>query len=381
MNAVIKIPLSIYIHIPWCVQKCPYCDFNSHALKISLPADDYVDALLRDLTTDAKLVGSRKISSIFIGGGTPSLLSGKHIARIIGGVKQQLNYQNDLEVTLEANPGTLESASFADFLTAGVNRLSIGVQSFDPQQLKFLGRIHSSDEATLAIERAKLAGFTNINLDLMYGLANQTTAQALKDLKTAIAQNTTHLSWYQLTLEPNTLFYRKPPQLPSTDLIRDMEIQGRNLLAKSGFNHYEVSAYAKNQHQCQHNLNYWTFADYLGIGAGAHSKITCLNSKMVQRQMKYKHPKQYLNPQLPFAQKTQILATKDLIFEFMLNALRLQTPLDLSLFNTRTLLNPDVLTKPLAIAEAKGLVSLQQNHLRITELGANFLDDLVSIFL
>ena len=288
-------PLSLYIHVPWCVRKCPYCDFNSHESKGELPEQQYIETLLEDLKADSSYIQGRKIHSIFIGGGTPSLFSAEAYQRLFEEIQTLVPFADNIEITLEANPGTVEQGRFAEYRRIGINRLSIGIQSFDAEKLEALGRIHSNDEAIHAAEQAREAGFDNFNLDLMFGLPEQSTREALNDLKTAITLKPAHISWYQLTLEPNTVFHRYPPALPEDDLIFTMQETGQALLASHGYQHYETSAYTKEGHACQHNLNYWRFGDYLGIGAGAHGKITLPEQNQIIRTRKSRQPDHYLN--------------------------------------------------------------------------------------
>ncbi len=379
MNSI-DIPLSLYIHIPWCVRKCPYCDFNSHALKGNLPEPEYVAALLADLAMDYPLVAGRKLHSIFIGGGTPSLFSPESFVTLFAGIKNYFELDN-IEITLEANPGTVEQARFEGFRAAGINRLSLGIQSLQDDKLKTLGRIHSASEAIKAVEIAKLAGFDNFNLDIMFGLPDQSIDDAMYDLKTALALQPTHFSWYQLTLEPNTLFHAKPPVLPMDDAIWEMQEQGQAYLQTQGFQQYEISAYAKPGKQCQHNMNYWLFGDYLGIGAGAHGKM--IQGSGIQRTWKIKNPRDYLNGHTKhnFMGGIEIIQNKDLPFEFMLNALRLNQNIPLDLFTDRTGLSAEVLKQNLDLAVQKGFLSIHNNYLTKTELGTRFLNDLIVLFL
>lgn len=373
------IPLSLYIHLPWCIKKCPYCDFNSHALKNNLPEDEYVDVLIADLKLDLKKLEPRPIQTIFFGGGTPSLFSAKALDRLLNAIAKECQLAADIEITLEANPGTVEQEKFNGFRTAGINRLSIGIQSFNPEKLKILGRIHDDNEAIKAAATAHQAGFDNFNLDLMFGLPSQTITQALDDLKMALSLKPTHLSWYQLTLEPNTLFYQKPPLLPGNDLIWEMQQQGQALLAENGFNQYEISAYSQHERECRHNLNYWQFGDYLGMGAGAHGKIT--TDEKTTRTLKNKHPKDYLDVSKPFLIEEKIITEKDLPFEFMMNALRLNQKIPFSLFTERTGLSIDSIQPQLKQAKEKGLLHIEQQHLQTTDFGRRFLNDLLQIFL
>ena len=376
------IPLALYIHIPWCIRKCPYCDFNSHNAPNNLPEKQYIQALLNDLAQELPSIWGRRLESIFIGGGTPSLFSAESMDELLSGIRALLPVRPNLEITLEANPGTFEQEKFKGFREAGINRLSVGIQSFNPQHLQALGRVHNQAEALKAAEVARYAGFDNFNLDLMFGLPQQNLEQAVADLQQAIDLQPTHLSWYQLTLEPNTLFYKHPPVLPDDDLLVDMQYAGQALLQQAGYSQYEVSAYAQSEHECRHNLNYWQFGDYLGLGAGAHGKITDPFGQ-VTRHQKYRQPAQYLQ-QTELGQarsETQILTTDDLKFEFMLNALRLKSGFDLELFTERTGLTSEALQAPLALAEQKGWLTIDQNHIQTTELGWQFLNTVIQLFL
>lgn len=376
------IPLALYIHIPWCIRKCPYCDFNSHHAPSNLPEKQYVQALLNDLAQELPYIWGRRLESIFIGGGTPSLFSAESMDELISGIRALLPFRPNIEITLEANPGTFEQEKFNGFREAGINRLSVGIQSFNPQHLQALGRVHNQAEALKAAEVARYAGFDNFNLDLMFGLPQQSLEQALADLQQAIDLQPTHLSWYQLTLEPNTLFYKHPPVLPDDDLLVDMQYAGQALLQQAGYTQYEVSAYAQAGRECRHNLNYWQFGDYLGIGAGAHGKITD-PFKQVIRHQKYRQPTQYLQ-QTELGQarsETQTLTAADLKFEFMLNALRLKSGFDLELFAERTGLSIETLQAPLELAAQKGWLTIDQTHIQTTELGWQFLNTVIQLFL
>ena len=376
------IPLALYIHLPWCIRKCPYCDFNSHHAPNHLPEKQYVQALLNDLAQELPYIWGRRLESIFIGGGTPSLFSAESMDELISGIRALLPFRPNIEITLEANPGTFEQEKFNGFREAGINRLSVGIQSFNPQHLQALGRVHNQAEALKAAEVARYAGFNNFNLDLMFGLPQQSLEQALADLQQAIDLQPTHLSWYQLTLEPNTLFYKHPPVLPDDDLLVDMQYAGQALLQQAGYTQYEVSAYAQAGRECRHNLNYWQFGDYLGIGAGAHGKITD-PFKQVIRHQKYRQPTQYLQ-QTELGQarsETQTLTAADLKFEFTLNALRLKSGFDLELFAERTGLSIETLQAPLELAAQKGWLTINQNHIQTTELGWQFLNTVIQLFL
>lgn len=370
---------SLYIHMPWCVQKCPYCDFNSHKSPTDLPEKQYILALLDDLKMDVSQFLPRKVQSIFIGGGTPSLFSAKAYETLFNGIQSILPFSNDIEITMEANPGTFEQQRFHDYRALGVNRLSLGVQSFNPHHLKSLGRIHDEKQAIRAIEQARLAGFDNINIDIMHGLPNQTIQEGLLDLQTGIHLQPDHLSWYQLTIEPNTMFYKNKPTLPNEDDCCTLEEEGLQLLAASNYKRYEISAFATNNHQCAHNLNYWRFGDYFGIGAGAHGKLT-LNQQHYRTQ-KHRQPRDYLNPNKAFLADTKILATNDLIFEFMLNATRLEESIPFNLFTEQTGLSIHLLAPMLHQAAAKKLLVISDNTWQVTPLGRRYTNDLQTLFL
>lgn len=374
-------PLSLYIHIPWCVRKCPYCDFNSHQARESLDAERYIDTLLADLSQDLKWVADRPLQTIFIGGGTPSLFSPASIRRLLAGVKARIAWTGQIEITLEANPGTLEADNFAGYRDAGVNRLSIGVQSFNPDCLHALGRIHGPDEAVRALKLAKQAGFDHINLDLMFGLPGQSLEIAKQDVSTALELDPGHISYYQLTLEPNTPFHHAPPDLPHEEAIWRMQEQGQRLLQHAGYRQYEISAFARKGQRCRHNLNYWTFGDYLGIGAGAHAKLTQA-SDSIQRTSKWRHPEDYLKKTADGCaiQGVRSLTEADRILEFMMNLLRLRDGFDMTLFTERTGLPPSSLDPALATALSKGLLETRADRISATPLGRRFLNDLLGLF-
>lgn len=374
-------PISLYIHIPWCIRKCPYCDFNSHTLKSALPENDYVQALIADLNQKLHLVQNRTIHSIFIGGGTPSLFHAKSYEYLLNKLHLSLIIPSDTEITLEANPGTIEQKRFHDYRQLGINRLSLGVQSFQNDKLVILGRIHNRDDARRAVMVAQEVGFNNINLDLMFGLPQQTLADSIYDLQTAINLKPQHISWYQLTLEPNTYFYKFPPSLPEDDSIWEMQTQGHTLLHQNSYQHYEISAYARDHKQCCHNLNYWEFGDYIGIGAGAHSKITDLNDFSITRYWNIKHPTEYLSAQKSFIAGQKVIPNVELPLEFMLNALRLQKPLPLILLTKRTGLDPSTIEKQLNEAQQKNLLTIRNNTIHLTAQGMRFLNDVLEIFL
>jgi len=377
------IPLALYIHVPWCVRKCPYCDFNSHTLRQPLPEAAYVQALLQDLALDLQAVPSRSLRSIFFGGGTPSLLTPAAVAELLAGIQARIPFDHDIEITLEANPGTVDKARFAGFRAAGINRLSLGIQSFDDAALARLGRIHGRDEALAAITAATQAGFDNFNIDLMFGLPGQDLNAALDDLQIATALQAPHLSWYQLTLEPNTLFYRHPPDLPDDDLVWEMQQAGQALISQHGYTHYEISAYGQSGRFCQHNLNYWQFGDYLGIGAGAHGKLTQPGKPhQIQRQARHKHPQTYLNA-TPVERIASLVTLKksELILEFMLNALRLLGGFSETLLQARTGLLPIDYAAPVQTAIAQGWLHQAADWMQPTAEGVRCLNDLLLLFM
>ncbi|MEI7351918.1 radical SAM family heme chaperone HemW [Pectobacterium parmentieri] len=371
-------PLSLYIHIPWCVQKCPYCDFNSHALKGDVPHQEYVDHLLADLDADLPLASGRELHSIFIGGGTPSLLSAEAMQALLDGVRARIPLTPDAEITMEANPGTVEADRFSGYQRAGINRISIGVQSFDAQKLTRLGRIHGPDEAKRAAQLATGLGLRSFNLDLMHGLPDQSLDEALDDLRQAIALNPPHLSWYQLTIEPNTLFSSRPPTLPDDDALWDIYEQGHALLSASGYQQYETSAYAKPGYQCQHNLNYWRFGDYLGIGCGAHGKLTFSDGRIL-RTVKVRHPRGYM--QGTYLDKQHDVANDDRPFEFFMNRFRLLEAAPRADFTAYTGLEEHSIRSQLDQALAQGYLTETTTHWQITEHGKLFLNSLLELFL
>ena len=377
MNNFLELPpLALYIHYPWCVKKCPYCDFNSHEGSIH---NGYIKALLKDLDDDLKFIQNRKIHSIFIGGGTPSLMSTDDAYELFDGLNEKLSISKNIEITLEANPGTFEVEKFAEFRKAGINRLSVGVQSFKDNQLKFLGRIHSGGDALRAISEAKKVGFDNLNIDLMYGLKDQTIDMCLEDVMQAIALKPSHISFYQLTLEPNTLFAKYPPKLPIDEKIWNMGEQAAILLNHNGFRQYEVSAYSERP--SEHNINYWKFGDYIGIGAGAHGKITDVESQQIFRTLKPKSPKDYLSKMQAGVDISTKKEVDNVTFEFMLNSLRLKGGFSSSLFESRTGLLIKSLSSELKRAENLGLLESKNNWIKPTSKGFNFLNELQEIFL
>lgn len=378
------VPLSLYLHFPWCVQKCPYCDFNSHPQRGAIPEDAYVDALLRDLDFElASTAERRPLISIFMGGGTPSLFSDRSIGRVLEQVNHRLAFAGDIEITLEANPGTAEAGHFRGYRAAGVNRLSMGFQSLDDVQLKRLGRIHSADEARRAYDLAREAGFDNINLDLMYALPQQDLAAALADLDGLIALQPEHLSWYQLTLEPNTAFGLNPPPVPDDDGSWAMQQAGQQRLAAAGYVQYEVSAYARRGRQSRHNRNYWEYGDYLGIGAGAHGKRTSPAPFAITRRARHKHPRSYqqhAGTASALQEEVTVPATER-PFEFMMNALRLNEGFAPALYGMRTGLIWDAQSPALRLAQQRDLLEISADRVRATSLGQRYLNGLLTLFL
>ena len=382
--ALVPPPLSLYVHLPWCVRKCPYCDFNSHAGKGALPFDDYVDALVRDLEHDLPLVWGRTVHSVFFGGGTPSLFPPEAIDRILQAASSRLRFAPEAEITLEANPGTAEHGRFDGYRAAGVNRISFGIQSFDDGCLRRLGRIHDSAEAEAAVRLAQDAGFDNLNLDLMYALPGQDLGMALADLERAFALQPAHISHYQLTLEPNTVFFARPPQgIPDDDDAWDIQERCQARLAEAGFAHYETSAYARQGRQCAHNLNYWRYGDYLGIGAGAHGKITLGAEQTILRRWKHKHPTTWMQA----AGGAGAIGGADRIdperrpFEIMLNALRLHQGFALADFEARTGLSRDSIAPALLSARQREWLEVSDSHVVPTALGRRFANDVIALFL
>jgi putative oxygen-independent coproporphyrinogen III oxidase len=380
MSRLLAPPLSLYVHFPWCVRKCPYCDFNSYTLHGDLEEGRYLDALERDIQHQAADVAGRQISSIFLGGGTPSLFSPNGIERLLAAARKHLAVAADVEVTLEANPGTIERGRFAEYRAAGVNRVSLGAQSFAAQQLATLGRIHSPDETRRAAEELHAAGLGNFNLDLMYALPGQDVAAALSDVEAAIALSPTHLSHYQLTLEAGTVFAAQPPHLPSDDTAAEILAACGERLADAGFAQYEVSGYAQPDRQCRHNLNYWTFGDYLGVGAGAHGKLTFPDADSIMRTAQTREPRRYLAT-VPEAGTRKTVPASDLPFEFMLNALRLVGGVEIQTFVERTGLGWDVVASQVDALVSRQLLVVQGTRLAPTGLGLRFLNDLLLSFL
>ncbi|NOX43925.1 MAG: oxygen-independent coproporphyrinogen III oxidase-like protein [Gammaproteobacteria bacterium] len=376
-------PLSLYIHFPWCVRKCPYCDFNSHEVKNAIPEAAYIESLVKDLENDLPLIWGRRISSIFIGGGTPSLISPESLNSLLSSIRARLPINPDIEITLEANPGSVEQSKFDELRSLGINRISIGVQSFDDNCLQRLGRIHNASESVSAIETAYKANFDNVNIDLMFGLPAQTPDSAINDINTAIDLNPTHISYYQLTVEPNTYFHKNPPSLPEDESIYRNQQTCQALLQENRYQQYEVSAYARQDMQCRHNLNYWQFGDYLGIGAGAHAKITNASEQSIHRYWKVKQPQDYINK---VAVNEQIggkkkLTRQDAGFEFLLNALRLTNGFETQVFSVHTGLPIFIVEKQLKEAKIKGLIDWDLTRVRPTESGRRYLNDLLELFL
>jgi putative oxygen-independent coproporphyrinogen III oxidase len=381
---VIDTPLALYVHMPWCVRKCPYCDFNSHQLKSGQPDASYIDALIRDFDLEAPRVRGRTIDSVFFGGGTPSLFSPEEFARLLAALKQRIEFASDAEITLEANPGTIERGKFQGYAEAGINRVSLGAQSFDANALKVLGRIHSADDTHRAVEELKAAKLGNFNLDLMYALPQQSLDQALNDVKIACSLGASHISYYQLTLETGTVFHSRPPKLPDEDAAWQIQLAGQKMLAHCGYAQYEVSAYAKPGARCRHNLNYWLFGDYVGIGAGAHGKVSITKPEKILRTVKPKQPREYqaeIGRASLTAGEGSYIAAADLPFEFMLNALRLNDGFSSDCYRARTGLPLHDLDEKLARAQDRGLLDKVASGWRPTELGLRFLNDLQASFL
>jgi putative oxygen-independent coproporphyrinogen III oxidase len=386
---VIEASLALYVHMPWCVRKCPYCDFNSHQLKSAQPDGSYIDALIRDFDAEVQRVKGRRIETIFFGGGTPSLFQPEEFARLLAAFKQRIEFAADVEVTLEANPGTIERGRFLGYAQAGINRVSLGAQSFDAQALTQLGRIHSADDTHRAVEELRAAKLDNFNLDLMYALPQQTLESALNDVRTACTLKPAHISYYQLTLEPGTVFHARPPPLPDDEAAWQIQLAGQGLLAEAGYQQYEVSAYAKHGAQCRHNLNYWLFGDYLGVGAGAHGKISFELPQQILRTTKPKQPREYQQqiriaeqkPESGTVGESANIAAADLPFEFMLNALRLNEGFSGDGYCKRTGLALSGVQGKLERAQVRGLLEPRPDGWRPTELGRRFLNDLQASFL
>ena len=373
-------PLSLYVHIPWCIRKCPYCDFNSHTTDKTLPEEEYIQALINDMEAELTYAQHRKLSSIFFGGGTPSLFSAETIGRIIQAAKRRIGFEDNIEITLEANPGTFEQEKFSNFRDVGVNRLSIGIQSFNNHHLESLGRIHSAEQAIAAVHTARTAGFENINLDLMHGLPGQDITDAMTDLEQAIRLQPTHISWYQLTIEPNTVFYNKPPPLPTDIILESIQDRGQQLLLKSGYKQYEVSAYCKANKQSVHNINYWEFGDYLGIGAGAHGKITLPEENRIIRIQKTRKPEDYLARDNSYTSRCKNIPNEELALEFMMNSLRLNNGVDVSIFQDRTGIPLSDIKNKLNQLKEKDLIEKSNKKICTTKKGHQFLNSVLEIF-
>jgi len=376
-------PLSLYVHMPWCVRKCPYCDFNSHTAPESVPTGDYIQALVADLEQDVPLVWGRPVHSIYFGGGTPSLFSAEHIAGFLSAVRARLDLRPDVEITLEANPGAIEHDSFNAYATAGINRVSLGVQSFDDDMLKRIGRIHGRDEIEQSLQSLTAAGINNFNIDLMYALPGQNPAQSRRDIELAINTNPAHISFYQLTIEPNTAFAKQPPKLPAEDLAWEMQESGLDMLETAGYGQYEISAFAQRDRLSRHNMNYWRYGDFLAIGAGAHGKITTPVDGKVQRYIKHRHPRRYLRGQKSgdWLAERRILGSEERVFEFFLNQLRLKQGVYIDDFSERTGLSWEVVESRVQQAIDKGLLEIHKNRARPTGLGWKFVNDIQQIFL
>jgi oxygen-independent coproporphyrinogen-3 oxidase len=381
---VIEKSLALYVHMPWCVRKCPYCDFNSHQLKSGQPDRSYIDALVLDFEAELARVEGRRIDSVFFGGGTPSLFQPEEFARLMREFRERIEFAADAEITMEANPGTIERGRFSGYAEAGINRVSLGAQSFDARALQALGRIHSADDTLRAVQEIKAAKIRNFNLDLMYGLPGQSIEEGLHDVKVACSLEPSHLSYYQLTLEPGTVFHTRPPQLPDEESAWEIQLAGQKLLADAGYVQYEVSAYARDGFRCRHNLNYWLFGDYLGIGAGAHGKVSLELPQRILRTVKPKQPREYqdrIRRAPPAAGDSSYIVTADLPFEFMLNALRLNEGFDAETYLARTGLSLQNLQEKLSNAQVRGLLERRPLGWRPTELGRRFLNDLQASFL
>lgn len=373
-------PLSLYIHIPWCIKKCPYCDFNSHVATSVIPEADYIKAVIEDLKNDLPWVQGRKLHSIFFGGGTPSLFSGFSIGAVLREAERLIGFENNIEITLEANPGVMDQQNFSDLYAAGVNRLSIGIQSFNDTHLKSLGRVHDSQDALSAIDIAQSSGFSNFNIDLMHGLPNQSIANAINDIEIAVSSGASHISWYQLTIEPNTEFYSRPPILPVDDRLADIQRSGLHIIKKNNYSQYEVSAFARNGQKSRHNVNYWQFGDYLGIGAGAHGKVTIPEDNQVIRTTKTRQPKDYLNRVgSPLAKKIEI-SKEDIILEFMMNGLRLNNGVPTHYLSSRTGLDEKSIKQKVSKLQSQGLMESSALRYQTTSLGYQFLNTVLQSF-
>ena len=374
-------PISLYIHIPWCIEKCPYCDFNSHKLRGEIPEQDYLHALLEDLSKDLAYVQGRLLETIFIGGGTPSLLSAAGIGWLLTEIEKKIPFKENIEITLEANPGAIENQKIADFKDAGINRFSFGVQSFQQEKLTKLGRIHGVEEAKTAAKQAHHVGMKTFNLDLMHGLPDQSLNDALSDLQTAINLKPTHLSWYQLTIEPNTQYFSHPPELPEDEVLWDIQEKGQQLLAANGYLQYEISGYSKVGFECLHNLNYWRFGDYIGIGCGAHGKLTLPLQNKILRTTKIKHPKGYLDPTRAYLDELTTVEKNDLAFEYMINRMRLFETIPFTEFEDFTGLSIHSVNQPIQNAITKNLLIEDEDSWKVTPLGHRYLNELLTLFM
>jgi oxygen-independent coproporphyrinogen-3 oxidase len=376
-------PLSLYVHMPWCVRKCPYCDFNSHTAPDTLPAEEYIQALVADLEQDLPLVWGRPVQSVYFGGGTPSLFSAGQIATFLSAARARLDLRPDVEITLEANPGTIERDSFSAYAEAGINRVSLGVQSFDDTLLEQIGRIHGREEIEQSLQSLKSAGISNFNIDLMYSLPGQSPNQSRRDIQLAVDAGPAHISFYHLTIEPNTAFAKEPPQLPVDDVAWDMQQTGQDILEANAYMQYEISAFAQTEKQSRHNMNYWRYGDFLAIGAGAHGKITIAAEGQVQRFAKYRHPKRYMQglESGDWRAETRILSDEELVFEFFLNQLRLKDGVSIDDFSARTGLPWNVVEARVVKAVDKGLLEVRHERVSPTVLGWRFVSDIQQIFL
>ncbi|MBD3671669.1 MAG: radical SAM family heme chaperone HemW [Gammaproteobacteria bacterium] len=377
------IPLSLYIHIPWCIQKCPYCDFNSHAIESGFDEQSYVNALLKDLDSQLPLIWGRPVRTVFIGGGTPSLISGSAMTQLLSELRARLGLGPEVEITLEANPGTADSRNFGEYRQAGINRLSLGIQSLHDQRLRELGRIHDAKEAGTAVRLARDAGFENINLDMMFGLPGQSVESAMQELRALLEFEPEHVSYYQLTLEPNTLFYKHPPVLPEEDEVDDIHLAGMEQLASRGYGRYEISAFARNKQDCAHNINYWAYGDYLGIGAGAHSKISSPGAESIRRMVKQKHPQRYMQAAGTVENLMQDfeVGMADRPFEFMMNAMRMPQGVERESFTQRTAIDWQGVAHIVAAAVEAGQMEIDTHTIQPSESGIRFLNDLIARFL
>ncbi|MED7789393.1 radical SAM family heme chaperone HemW [Francisella sp. 19X1-34] len=372
--------IAIYIHFPWCVRKCPYCDFNSHAIKDDLYlSEQYYKQLIADFDSHIDDLQDREVISIFVGGGTPSLFKAEYLSKVLEHINKKANLNSNCEITLEMNPGTVERGSISSYQNIGINRISLGVQSFQDEKLKILGRIHNTENVYNTIEETQRSKISNFNIDIMHGLPNQSFDDGIFDISKAIAMQPTHISWYQLTIEPNTLFAARPPKLPDEETLENIEVTGKKLLDNAGYKQYEISAYAKNNLQSKHNSNYWMFGDYIGIGAGAHSKVTNLKTLEIKRTWKHKHPKIYTQAK-NFVKDSTVITKHDLIYEFMLNTLRLKNGFSLDTFEKQTFLPKYTIQEKLEVGVNKGLLEILGDQVKPTQKGYLFLNDCIRVF-